>query len=163
MRACAYALRRTISTTYLSKAERHVEAQAALPDVEPLVAELGGESDWLRFRWTRSRIARGLGRTSEAIAELEEVRQGFATLKLLYDAALSSLELAHMYAHLGRVEEAVSVVRDTLTILAALKVEREQLMAVRVVTQAVEENQVTAELISQVLDYLRRGAEPLSH
>ena len=147
---------------YLSKAERYVEAQAALPDVEPLVRELGSESDTLRFRWTRARIARGLGRAHEAIAELEEVRHGFAALRLLYDAALSSLELAHMYAHLGRVDEAVSVVRDALTILSALKVEREQLMAVRVLTQAVEEGQVTVELISQVLDYLRRGTEPLA-
>ncbi len=147
---------------YLSKAERHVEAQAALPDVEPLVRELGTKSDTLRFRWTRARIARGLGRAQEAIAELEEVRHGFATLELPYDAALSSLELAHMHAQLGRTEEAVSVVRDALTILAALKVEREQLMAVRVLTRAVEEGQVTVELISQVLDYFRRGTEPLA-
>jgi hypothetical protein len=132
-----------------------------VPDVEPLVTEFGSESDTLRFRWTRARIAKGLGRTHETTAELEEVRQGFATLKLLYDAALCSLELAHLYAHLGQIQEAVSVVRDALTILAALNVGREQLMAVRVLAQAVEEGQVTVELISQVLDYLQRGAEPL--
>ena len=147
---------------YLSKAGRYVEAQAMLPDVEPLIRELGTESDRLRFRWTRARIAKGLGRAQEAIAELEEVRHGFATLELPYDAALSSLELAHMYAQLGQIQEAVSVVRDALTILAALKVEREQLMAVRVLTQAVQDGQVTVELISQVLGYLRRGTEPLA-
>lgn len=148
---------------YVSKAERYIEAQAVLPDVEPLVAQLGSDSDMLRFRWTRARIAKGLGRAQEAIAELEEVRQGFATLKLLYDGALCSLELAHMYAHLGQTQDAVSVVRDALTILAALNIEREQLMAVRVLTQAVQEGHVTVELISQVLDYLRHGTEPLSY
>lgn len=147
---------------YLSKAERYVEAQAVLPDVEPLVRELGSESDGLRFRWTKARVARGLGRAQEAIAELEEVRQAFAALKLPYDAALCSLELAHLYAHLGQSQEAVSVVRDALTILGALRIEREQLMAVRVLTQAVEAGHVTVELISQVLGYLRRGTEPLA-
>ncbi len=147
---------------YLSKAERYVEAQAVLPDVEPIVAQLGSDSDMLRFRWTRARIARGLGRVPEAIGELEEVRHGFAALELPYDAALCSLELAHAYADRGQAQEAVSVIRDALTILGALKIEREQLMAVGVLTQAVQKGHVTVELISQVLDHMRRGAEPLS-
>lgn len=145
---------------YLSKAERYVEAQATLPDVQPLVEELGSESDNLRFRWTRARIAKGLGRTDEAVLELEAIRQEFARLGLRYDAALASLELGLMYAHLGRTHDVLEVVQNALTILSDLRVEREALMAIRVLTQAVQDGQVTVELIDQVLHCLRRDREP---
>lgn len=145
---------------YLSKAERYVEAQATLPDVQPLVEELGSESDNLRFRWTRARIAKGLGRTDEAVQELEAIRQEFARLGLRYDAALASLELGLMYAHLGRTHDVLEVVQNALTILSDLRVEREALMAIRVLTQAVQDGQVTVELIDQVLHCLRRDREP---
>lgn len=145
---------------YLSKTERYIEAQAMLPEVEAIVAECGSQAEKLRFRWTRARIAKGLGRTTEALAELEEVREGFARLELRYDAALLSLEFALMHAELGRTENVLPLVEEALMILRDLKVRQEALMAIQVLMHAVAENKVTAELISQALDHMRHGVEP---
>lgn len=146
---------------YLSKAGRFLEAQFAYPEVEALAAESGSNIDRLRLHWTKARIAKGLGRAAEALQILEGVRQGFASETLGYDVALSSLELALMYAEAGRTVDVVGALQKALPILGSLKIEREGLMAVRILTAALEEGSVTAELISQVLDRLRLDTDQL--
>lgn len=146
---------------YLSKAGRFLEAQFAYPDVEALAATSGSQTDRLRLHWTKARIAKGLGRADEALQILEGVRHGFAGETLGYDVALSSLELALMYAEAGRTVDVVSTVQETIPIFGNLKIEREGLMAVRVLSEALEKGSVTAELISQVLDRLRLDTDQL--
>lgn len=147
---------------YLSKAERYIEAQDLLAETEQAVADLGSDIDRLRFRWTRARIANGLGRAAAAAEELEDVREKFAEL-LPYDAALASLELGLMYSRLARLDKVLSVTEDALALLRELKVEREGLMAIRVLAQAVKDRDVTAELLSQALTYLQLSTEQASH
>jgi tetratricopeptide (TPR) repeat protein len=140
---------------YLSKAGQLVEAEALVSDVEALGRESGSEIDLLRLRWTQARIAKGLGRTNEALCLFEETRGGFARHDLPYDVALVALELALAYHSVGQAEEVLRVIRDTLPILQIVSVEREGLMAVRLLTDAVADRCLTAELLGNVLNYLR--------
>lgn len=143
---------------YLTKVGRFVEAAVAAPEVATLLGKLDSPIDAIRFRWTEARIAKGLGRSTEALDALLAVRREFAELGLGYDAALSSLELALMYAELGRSSDVLSVLEDALPILSALKLGRESAMSICLLTDALEERKnVTAELLSQVLDILRRA------
>jgi tetratricopeptide (TPR) repeat protein len=144
---------------YLSKAGRFVEAEILTADVEPLVTELGSAIDRLRFLWTKARISKSLGRSDEALRAFEAVRTGFVQLDMAYDVVLVSLEHALALATLGQNEEVVRIVEETLLILRNLSVEREGLMAVRLLAEAVAGRSLTAELIQNVLDYLRRAME----
>lgn len=145
---------------YLSKAGRFVEAEILTADVEPLVADLGNGIDRLRFQWTKARISKSLGRIDEALRALEVVRAGFVQLDLAYDVVLVSLEHAFALATLGRPEEAILIVGETLPILRSLNVDREGLMAVRLLAEAFDKRRLTAELIQNILDYLQRAMEP---
>lgn len=148
---------------YLSKAERYIEAQDLLAETEEAVAALGSDIDMLRFRWTRARIASGLGRTAAAAEELEAVREIFAERGLRYDAALASLELGLVYSRQALSGNVISAVAEALALLRELNVEREGLMAIRVLAQAVTEGEVTAELLSQALSYIQLGASERPH
>lgn len=141
----------------LTKAGRFVEAEALSPDVKLLMQEAGSQIDRLRFRWAEARIAKGLGRTAEAIEALDAVRGEFASASLGYDAALCSLELAALCAEAGEAQRVLPLVEETLPILSALQVTREGLMAVSVLSQAVGKGNVTRELIRQVLEFFRRA------
>ena len=142
---------------YLSKAGRLVEAEALVVDVETLVEEIGCEIDLLRLRWTQARISQGLGRIDEALRLFEEVRVGFAHHDIPYDVVLVALELSLAYQSCGRTEDVLEVIQETIPILQAVSVEREGLMAVRLLTEATSDRRATAELIGQVLEYLRRS------
>ena len=142
---------------YLSKAERYMEAKLALADVAALGRELGTELDALRLRWTEARIARGLGDTEGAIALLKEIHKHLVAEGLLYDSALLSLELALIFKESRRPAETREWVASALPILSALSVEREALAALSLLTSAVEEERITAELVSQALDVFRRA------
>jgi tetratricopeptide (TPR) repeat protein len=152
---------------YLSKAGRYMEAKLALADVEEIARELGTTLDTLRLRWTEARITKGLGNTEEAVAKLSEIHSMLVEEGLLYDSALLALELALMLAGTHRPAEVQKWVMAALPILSSLSVEREALAAVSLLTKAVGEEKLTAELVSQALDIFRRkkeqGAEERTH
>ena len=87
---------------------------------------------------------------------LLEVRDGFASLGLRYDAVLASLELALVYLEEKRVADSLWMVEECLPVLHALEVEREEFMALTILAKAVEEGTVTVELLSQAVEHLRR-------
>jgi tetratricopeptide (TPR) repeat protein len=141
----------------LSKAGRFLEAECVLPEVRGVATESGNAIDRLRLRWTEARIAEGLGRKAEAIGLLEEARGGFVDLALPYDAALASLELALMHARVGRNEEVKRLALEALAFFDAQEIAREALGAVALFRNAVQSDQVTAELVVQVLACLGRA------
>jgi tetratricopeptide (TPR) repeat protein len=144
---------------YLGRSGRLVEAEALVADVEALGREIGSEIDLLRLRWTQARITKGLGRMDEALRLFEEARAGFARHDLPYDVALISLELSLAYQSAGHPEDVLRVIQDTLPILQVVSVEREGLMAVRLLSEAVADRRFTAELLGNVLHYLERSRE----
>jgi tetratricopeptide (TPR) repeat protein len=144
---------------YLSKAGRLVEAEVLVSDVEALGREIGSEIDLLRLRWTQARIAQGLGRMDEAFWLFEEARAGFARHDLPFDVALVALELALAYQSVGQSEDVLRVIQETLPILQVVSVEREGLMAVRLLSEAAADRRLTTELLGNVLHYLQRSRD----
>jgi tetratricopeptide (TPR) repeat protein len=119
----------------LVDAGRTFEAQALLArSLETF--QVSDEGFQLRVQWLEGRIALDLGRHAEAAALLDQVRQGFARRENSYEAAQASLELAALYARLGRVGEAQRLAREAQPIFQSLGIVRESIAASIVVRQA---------------------------
>jgi tetratricopeptide (TPR) repeat protein len=142
---------------YLSKAERHDEAEALLPEVAQLAREVGGELDRVRLRWTQARVLAGRGETDKGIEALRRVRAELVSHDLPYDVALISLELATIYAGLGQFEEVKSVARHLVPVFQLGDVHREALGALMLFRGAAEREIMTVELAQRVLRFLRRA------
>jgi len=144
---------------YLSKLGRFVEAELALSDVEAVARDLGTPLDTLRLQWIAARIARGLGKTEEAIANLAVLHERLVAEGLCYDAALLALELAVIFAETHEAAETKQWVAAALPTLAALSVEREALAAVSLLSGALEEERLTGALLAQALGVFNRSIE----
>ncbi len=74
-----------------------------------------------------------------------------------YDVALVSLEMAILYAGLGRTEQVKTLARHMTPIFQAHSIHREALAALTLFRQAAERERVTAELAREILSYLRKA------
>src|SRR4029079_10296663 len=101
------------------------EAEARLPELRRLTAELGNALDKVKLRWLEGRGAAGLGRRPEAIAALAWVRQEFARRDNGYYTALATLELAVLYLEEGRSAEVKALAREMEPIFKAEGVDPE--------------------------------------
>jgi tetratricopeptide (TPR) repeat protein len=142
---------------YFSKADRYAEAEHLLPEVTKLSQEVGGEMDRIRLRWVKGRVLAGFGRLDEAVEILTLVRGEFAARDIAYDTALVSLELATLYAKLGRATEVKTIARHLVPIFQAEEVHREALAALTVFRQAAERESLTVELAQRITAFLRRA------
>jgi transcriptional regulator with XRE-family HTH domain len=142
----------------LCRLERFQEAEPIVPDVRRLAErEGGGAIDRLRTRWLEANLAAGLGRRAEALAGLEEVRQGFEKDRLAYDYALSSLDAALLYREENRSAEIKALADEILIIFRAQNVHREALAAVILFVEAAGKEQVTPDLLRRLQDYLAKA------
>ncbi len=136
---------------------RYAEAEALLPEIRALTAQLDNELDSLRLRWLEGRVASGLGRTKEALAALSQVRVGFVERGIAYDAALVTLELAVVHLEQGRTPEVKTLARQMAPIFKAQGVHRGALAALRLFCEAAEKEAATVELARRVVSYLYRA------
>lgn len=142
----------------LCRLGRFQEAEPLLPEVRRLAEREGGGSiDRRKTRWLEANLAAGLGRRDEALAALDEVRQGFEKDGLAYDYALSSLDAALLYRKENRFAEIKALAGDMLAIFKAQNVHREALAAVILFVEAAEKEQVTPDLLQRLQDYLARA------
>jgi transcriptional regulator with XRE-family HTH domain/tetratricopeptide (TPR) repeat protein len=136
---------------------QYAEAEALLPEIRVLTAQLDNKLDSLRLRWLEGRVAAGLERAAEAVAALSEVRAGFADLGIAYDAALVTLELAVVHLEQGRTREVKVLARQMAPIFQAQGVHRGALAALKLFCEAAEREAATVELARRVVDYLYRA------
>jgi hypothetical protein len=137
---------------------RHfAEAAERLPEITELSIKQGAELDSLRVAWLTARVDAGQGREEEAIAKLEKVSQRFTDLKLPYEAALSSLDLAVIWLKAGRNAEVAQLAVGMKWIFDAKGIERESLAALRLFCEAARREAATVELARRVVKFLNRA------
>lgn len=137
--------------------EKPAEAEELLPQVRELAFELGQEIHLVRLRWLAARIHSGLGRTKEAIADLESVVERFAGFGMAYDCALASVKLSALYLKEDRTPEVKALARWMEQVFRRLKIHREALAAITLFCQAVQKETATAGLAERLFSYLQRA------
>lgn len=133
------------------------DAFALLFHTRPLYLKQGERLNLLRLRWLEGTVALGLDRHEQAAVAFREVRQAFLDLRLDYDAALASLDLAQAYAHQGRSSEVRRLVEESLDIFQSRDIHCEALAALGVLQQAVRAEKAGAMLVGQVGRFLRKA------
>ncbi|MEP7013410.1 MAG: hypothetical protein ABJC13_24070 [Acidobacteriota bacterium] len=139
---------------------RGVEAVALLPQIRALAESRREALDLIRVLWLEGRVAAATGRFENAIAALDQVWRDFAAIQISYDAALAALDLAEVYLSTGRPAETKILARQTLAIFRSLRIEREELAAVRLFLDAAERDRATAELARQAHRALVAASAP---
>jgi hypothetical protein len=85
-----------------------------------------------------------------------ELRGELIGRELGYDAALLSLDLAHVYTEQGRSAEMRRLAEEILPIFQSRDVQREILAALLVFQKAARMEKVTLDLVKELSDYLAR-------
>jgi tetratricopeptide (TPR) repeat protein len=141
----------------LSKAGRHREAAALLPDLKELAASHGSTLDRLRLDWVEARVAIGLGDHDRARNLLTEIRQTFLAAGNPFDAALAALDLSISYLEEGRTAEVRDLAEEMVTVFRELGVAREPLAALLLFQEAARCETATVELVREVAASLSRA------
>ena len=115
-----------------------------------LAHELGNSLDLLRLRWIEGRFAQESGDTAGAQAAFEQVRQEFDRLRLPYDFALASLDLALLRREQGLWRHVKALATEMVKTFEQHKVHRETVAAVLLFQEAAAEEAVTAELVRRL-------------
>jgi tetratricopeptide (TPR) repeat protein len=131
--------------------KRYPEAAATLAQVRDLATKLGNELDLVRVTWLSARISAGEGRSEEAVAGLDQVRREFSTRGLLYDLALSSLDLAVLYLEQGRLGDVKALAQEMAPIFKAKGIAREALASLAIFVDAAQQETATLEIASRVI------------
>jgi tetratricopeptide (TPR) repeat protein len=136
------------------------EAQRQIERMHPLYGRHAGPLERVKLRGIEGKIAAGLGDYARAEALFREVRRELDAAGLGYQAALISLDLASVCLRLGKKAEVRKLVDEMVATFRAVGVEREAMAAMLMLTDAVEKDQTTLELlalVSGVLQRLQRG------
>jgi len=136
------------------------EAQRQIQQMRPLYAHHAGRLELIKLRGIEGKIAAGLGEYSRAEGLFREVRRDLDDAGLGYQAALICLDLASVCMRLGKKAQVRKLVEEMVATFRAVGVEREAMAAMLMLTDAVEKDQTTLELlalVSGVLQRLQRG------
>lgn len=142
---------------YLRQAGRVQEAVALLPQARDNAELFGARLDRLRLQWTEALLGLDLGRPEEGERTLTEVRRGFIEEGIGYDAALVSLDLAHLYLLQGRTAETRRLATEMLPIFQSRDIDREALAALTVFYRAAELDKVTATMVDEIAACVKRA------
>ena len=107
------------------------------------------------FRCLQGRVLLGLGENDRAESAFIDGRQQLLDLGRGYDAILASLDLADTLLAAGRLGELKRLAADLVPLFRSRGVERESLASLRLVSEAVRAERLTAELLTE----LRRSLE----
>ena len=143
--------------TCLVQAGEPTEAQKRLPQAKALYAQHGGDTDRLRLRWTEALLHQSLGRTDEAVTELESLQTEFLDRRMPVDATLVSLDLAVALFHAGRAEDLRTLAGEILPIFETRGLTTEAVVAYTLLQlqRAVEGRTFTVQLAVELAKRVR--------
>jgi transcriptional regulator with XRE-family HTH domain len=136
---------------------QYADAGLAVPEVRVLAHRLGNELDALRVVWLEARVAAGLGSVAEAVARFDRVRADFSRQRIAYDAAIVTLEVAELYAALGRTSDVKLLARRSAPTFRQQGVHREARRALDLFRAAADEERASLALIRSILAFLQRA------
>lgn len=132
------------------------KAARTLWRVRALYDRHGTAADRVRLRWLEAKIALGLGQLDRAERLFRRTKAGFEQAEQLYVASIVGLDLAAVLLDLGRPAEVLSLVDEMLEVFRQLRIEREALVAVLLLRQALVQGEATAALARKVTAELWR-------
>ncbi len=133
------------------------EARRQLQRMRPLYDRHAGPNEWVKLRGIEAKITAGLGDLPRAEALFREASHDLDVAGLGYQAAIIALDLAAVCLQLGKKSEVQPLVAKVVTTFRSLGVEREAMAALLMLTEAVERDQATLELLSLVSGVLQRA------
>jgi len=139
--------------------DRTQEAKRLIPAVRKLHSLTGNTVDLTRFKWLEGQIAVDSDRLTEAEALFVDVKQFFVDKGMAHDVAVVSLDLALVYLRQGRVAELKALAAEMLTIFKSLNIHQETLAALAFCRKALEVEQMTVGLVSELASRLGRARE----
>ncbi|HVT15747.1 MAG TPA: tetratricopeptide repeat protein [Thermoanaerobaculia bacterium] len=143
----------------LAELGRYMEAQGLYRKAHRLYTEFPDSRLQVRRKWVKAKIARGLGQHDTAESLFLEARGGFIAEGIPYEAAIVSLELATLYAEQGRTAELKRLAEEIVPFFASRHIHREAIAALVFLKQAVEAEQVSLEIVSEVAAFLKRAQD----
>ncbi|MCP4675912.1 MAG: helix-turn-helix transcriptional regulator [Deltaproteobacteria bacterium] len=139
----------------LAKSNAFQEADELLPTVRKL-REQSDQETTCSLLWLEGFIKQGLGDTICAESLLQDAHTGFLAIKNIGCASLVALDLSILL--LGRKENrrVVHLTAAVIPVLESLSVHREAKAALKVLQQAMAENQFTIAMLQEVRERLDR-------
>ncbi len=134
----------------LVECERYRQARIHLWRTRALLLEHGGEIYPLLLRWLEGRIDAGLGELDRAERELAATRQGFADAGYIFNAALSSLDLAAVWLRQGKTMAVRQLVEEMIATFRALRLAREAVAALLILREACDRDEATLDRVQAV-------------
>jgi tetratricopeptide (TPR) repeat protein len=144
-------------TWFLNDCGRAEEALRQLERFRHTYRDFADAWTALRLSWLDGRIAGGLGRLEQAESVLREVRRSFLAAGHGYDAALVTLDLAHLHLEKGRTAEVRVLAEELLDLFLTQDIHRQALAALAVFQQAVAMDVATPALVAAISSYLVRA------
>lgn len=136
---------------------RYDEAVERLPYLRSLHERYGSRLDRFRLEWIEGRIDSVRGEPLRAADTLERVRERFIEADIGFDAALVSLDLAHVYARQGRSEDMRRLAREMIPLFESRDMHQEAIAALLVFKRATEMDRVSVRLVEDLTAFLRRA------
>lgn len=147
--------------TFLIEAARLREAEELFASAQPLYARYSDPLTLLRRLWLEGRLARAKGSLEVAENAFRTVTQEFLKRGIGYDAALSALDLATLYAERGRTAELKNLAEELVQIFDAQDLHREAVAALMLFRDAVQAEQITLRFVLELSRYLHQAkADP---
>lgn len=143
---------------YLTEDGQYYEASDMLVVDEELYREFPEPWTQLRLAWLRGKVAAGLGQSDEAERIFLDVRDGFITQGIGYDAAMVSIEdLALLYLREGRVKDIKRLAEEIYPIFEAQDIHREAAAALMLFQEAARQEQLTIKVVREYVKYLNEA------